>query len=44
MYNWEVALSKSHSQSGTYEIVQITRPKSTNSTLIPYRPFLSSQG
>jgi hypothetical protein len=31
MYNWEVALSKSDSQSGVYEIVQITRPKRTNS-------------
>jgi len=26
MYNWEVTLSKSDSQSGAYEIVQITRP------------------
>src|SRR5262245_45379774 len=31
MYNWEVSLSKSDSQRGAYEIVQITRPKSTNS-------------
>jgi len=31
MYNWEVSLSKADTQSGAYEIVQITRPKSTNS-------------
>jgi hypothetical protein len=30
MYNWEVSLNKSDSQS-VYEIVQITSPKSTNS-------------
>jgi len=30
-YNWEITLTKSDSQSGVYEIVQITRPTSTNS-------------
>jgi hypothetical protein len=31
MYNWEVTLSKVDSQSGDYEIVEITRPKKSNS-------------
>jgi len=30
MYNWEIRLSQADSDAGTYEIVQITRPRNTN--------------
>ena len=38
MYNWRITLSKSDSEGGAYEIVQITRPKSANAKAVDSAP------
>jgi len=38
MYNWEIALSKSDSRDGVYEIVQITHPTGPNSKALDPAP------